>query len=138
LPSLVHAAAHDPRTVGNTYPETLPQTPLQVVSCDQHSSTHEGAFQLTKIQRGGGLIPAGYNPFGYTVTELGEQFLAFGGSLDSDVGRFLASLKERKTLATIKAQWLEIVRVSKTTQSMRLYRTLQELIDFCLKIRLID
>ena len=84
------------------------------------------------------MIPAGYNPFGYKITLLGEQFLEFGGSLESDVGRFLASLKERKTMATIKTTWLEIVRVSKKAQSMRIYRVLQELVDFCLKAGLID
>ncbi len=93
----------------------------------------------THIPRGGGtLIPAGYNPFGYKITSLGEEFLKFDGSLDSDVGRLLASLKQRKRFATIKEQWLEILRVSKTGQSMRILRTLQELIDFCLKAGLID
>jgi hypothetical protein len=72
------------------------------------------------------------------ITELGEQFLEFGGSLDSDVGRFLASLMQRKTLATMKKQWLEIVKVSKKPQSSRIYQTIEELIDFCLKSRLID
>lgn len=89
--------------------------------------------------RGGGLIPAGWNPFGYKISDLGLRYLEFDGSLDSDVGRFLASLKsERKTFATMKSQWLEVLRVSKTGQSMRIYRKLQELIDFCLKAGLID
>jgi hypothetical protein len=91
-------------------------------------------------QRGGGLIPAGYNPFGYKTTALGERFLEFGPTcLESDVGRLLASLKtKRKTLSLIQTQWLEIVRVSKSGQSMRIYRSLQDLIDFCLAARLID
>ena len=72
------------------------------------------------------------------MTKLGERFLEFEGSLDSDIGRFLASLKQRKTLNTIKAQWLEIIRVSKKSQSMRIYRMLQELLDFCLSAGLID
>jgi len=90
--------------------------------------------------RGGGLLPAGYNPFGYLITPLGERFLEFGTTcLESDVGRFLASLKsKRKTRSALQAQWLEIVRVSKTGQSMRIYRTLQDLVDFCLAARLID
>ena len=98
---------------------------------------------IRMMQRGGGglsLIPAGHNPFGYKTTELGELFLDFGAScLDSDLGRVLASIKQqRKTMPSIKTTWLEIVRVSKTTQSMRIYRTLQDLIDFCLAAGLID
>ena len=91
-------------------------------------------------RRGGGIIPPGYNPFGYKITPLGERFLEFGPTcLESDVGRLLASLKtKRKTMSVIQTQWLEIVRVSKTGQSMRIYRTLQDLIDFCLAARLID
>lgn len=91
--------------------------------------------------RGGGilaLIPAGCNPFGYKITELGESFLGFEGSLDSDVGRFLASVKSRKKLAELKSQWLEIVRVSKSAQTMRIYRTMDDLIAFCIKARLLD
>lgn len=33
------------------------------------------------------LFPSGYNPFGYGLTPLGQRFLEFDGSLDSDVGR---------------------------------------------------
>lgn len=89
--------------------------------------------------RGGGWIPAGYNPMGYKISALGETFLEFGETcLESDVGRFLASIKTRKTLSTIQSQWLEIVRVSKKGQSMRVYRNLQALIEFCLAARLID
>eukprot|EP00545_Synedropsis_sp_CCMP1620_P015116 CAMPEP_0119013612 /NCGR_PEP_ID=MMETSP1176-20130426/8585_1 /TAXON_ID=265551 /ORGANISM="Synedropsis recta cf, Strain CCMP1620" /LENGTH=137 /DNA_ID=CAMNT_0006966715 /DNA_START=128 /DNA_END=537 /DNA_ORIENTATION=+ len=86
---------------------------------------------LTEV-RGGGFLPGGWNPFGYKVTELGERFIAFDGSLDGDVGRFLASLKTRKTKAALKAQWVEIVKVSKTGQTMRIYRTTDELLKFCL------
>mmetsp|Transcript_33608 Transcript_33608/g.41162 ORF Transcript_33608/g.41162 Transcript_33608/m.41162 type:complete len:163 (-) Transcript_33608:223-711(-) len=89
---------------------------------------------LTKISipRGGGLIPAGYHPFGYALTELGERFLQYDGSLDSDIGRFLASFKSgRKTKKVVKDQWLEVLRVSKTGQSARIYRKLEELISFC-------
>ena len=89
--------------------------------------------------RGGGWIPAGYNPFGYKITALGEKFLEFGETcLESDVGRFLASIKTRKTLSAIQSQWLEVVRVSKKGQSMRVYRNLKELIEFCLAANLID
>lgn len=83
------------------------------------------------IPRGGAFLPAGWNPFGYKITPLGEQFLSFDGSLDCDVGRFLASLKTRKTAATLKSQWIEIVKVSKTGQTMRIYRMLQDLLNFC-------
>lgn len=77
---------------------------------------------------------------GYRITALGERFLEFGTScLESDVGRLLASLKaKRKTMSSIQTEWLEIVRMSKSGQSMRIYRSLQELIDFCLSARLID
>ena len=92
------------------------------------------------VPRGGffKIIPGGYNPFGYKVTKLGLKFLDFEGSLDSDVGRFLTSIRARKRLADIKAQWLEIVRASKTGQSMRIYRTLDDLIAFCLQAGLLD
>jgi hypothetical protein len=88
--------------------------------------------------RGGGFLPGGYNPFGYKITKLGEQYLAFGETLGSDVGRFLASIKNRKTKAALKAQWIEIVKVSKTGQTMRIYRTMDELLKFCLDAGLVD
>jgi hypothetical protein len=92
------------------------------------------------IPRGGGyIIPSGWNPFGYKITTLGETFLSFDGSLDCDVGRLLASLKSgRKRLSAMKEQWLEVVRVSKSGQTMRVYRQLQELLDFCLRAGLVD
>jgi hypothetical protein len=95
--------------------------------------------KVIKLPRGGGwLVPSGWNPFGYKVTVLGEEFLLYDGSLDSDVGRFLASLRTRKRHDVLKGQWLEVVRVAKTGQSMRVYRKLDELIQFCLKAGLID
>ena len=94
---------------------------------------------IVGVPRGGGwLIPAGWNPFGYKITSLGEEYLSYDGSADSDIGRFLASLKERKRTDTLKGQWMEVVRVAKTGQAMRIYRKLQELIQFCLKTGLID
>jgi hypothetical protein len=94
---------------------------------------------MVRIPRGGGYIPAGWNPFGYFITPLGLTFLEFDGSLDSDVGRFLASLKSgRKKRSALKEQWLEIVRVSKTGQSMRILRRLDDLIDFCIKAGLLE
>ena len=93
--------------------------------------------------RGGGAVnvfPAGYNPFGHSLTELGERFLSFEGSLDSDLGKFLSTLKggKRKSVATLKEQWQEITRVSKKGQSMRIWRTLDDIIEFCLKAGFID
>lgn len=80
-----------------------------------------------------------YNPFGYALTDLGRQYLTFQGSTDSDVGRFLSTLKSgRKKETTIKEQWLEIVRISKQGQSMRVYRTLDDMIKFCLSAGFID
>jgi hypothetical protein len=89
---------------------------------------------------GGGLIPAGYHPFGYKITPLGEQFLEIHKNcVESDVGRFISSLKRtRKTFATLQQEWLEIVRVSKSGQTMRIYRTMKDMIEFCLAARLID
>ena len=106
---------------------------------------------IISIQRGGGgggggffskifRFPSGYNPFGYKITEFGELFLTFDGSLECDVGRFLASLKgpNRKTISTIKSQWLEVLRVSKSGQTMRIYRQINELLDFCLQAGFIN
>uniref|UniRef100_A0A7S1D8N8 Uncharacterized protein n=1 Tax=Cyclophora tenuis TaxID=216820 RepID=A0A7S1D8N8_CYCTE len=94
---------------------------------------------VTKTPRGGwSIVPAGWNPFGYKITPLGEKFLSFEGSLDHDVGRLLSSLKTRKRFSTLKAQWLEVLRNTKAGQSMRIYRILNDLVDFCLKAGLID
>jgi hypothetical protein len=101
-----------------------------------HSST---VSAIESFRGGTYLIPSGWNPMGYKITALGEQFLSLGGSLECDVGRFIASLKSsRKRRSTIKDSWLEIVRASKTGQAMRIYRTIDELIDFCIKTGLID
>ena len=83
--------------------------------------------------RGGSML-AGWHPSGYGITELGLEYISFDGSLDSDVGRFLASFKSgRKRFSVLKDQWLEIVRISKTGQSMRVYRKLEALLNFCVK-----
>ena len=99
-------------------------------------------YDISTLRGGAALnpFPSGYNPMGYGLTDLGKQFLDFDGSLDSDVGRFLASLKsgKRKSKSVMKEQWLEVVRVSKQGQSMRVYRLLDELIAFCLKAGFID
>lgn len=110
-------------------------------SCRQENNkldTRPTRTILQSIPRGGGggwtVFPAGWNPFGYKMTKLGEEFLTFEGCRDCDVGRFLASLKgHRKRFSTIKDQWLEIVRVSKQGQSMRVYRRLETLLSFCLR-----
>jgi hypothetical protein len=93
----------------------------------------------TSIPRGGGWIPAGYHPMGYKISKLGVDFLDFDGSLESDIGRFLASMKSsRKTTAALKEQWLEIMRMSKQGQALRIYRKIKELLEFCLACGLID
>ena len=104
------------------------------------SARTDEAQQVLNIPRGGwSIIPSGYNPLGYKITALGKQFLSFEGSLDSEVGRFLASLKaHRKRRKAIKEMWLEIVRSSKQGISMRIYRELDRILDFCLKAGLID
>mmetsp|Transcript_54 Transcript_54/g.109 ORF Transcript_54/g.109 Transcript_54/m.109 type:complete len:157 (+) Transcript_54:194-664(+) len=88
--------------------------------------------------RGGGIIPGGWNPMGYRITKLGEQFLSFDGTLDTDIGRFISSLKRRKWKSTLKSEWLEILRASKSAQTMRIYRTLDDLLKFCLKAGFIN
>lgn len=94
---------------------------------------------IESLRGGVYLIPAGWNPMGYKITALGEQFLSLGDSLECDVGRFIASLKaSRKRRSVIKDSWLEIVRASKKGQAMRIYRSIDELIDFCIKTGLID
>lgn len=107
-----------------------------------HSSSQSYYDSNLSSMRGGAVnvFPAGYNPFGHSLTELGEKFLSFEGSLDSDLGKFLSTLKggKRKTLATLKEQWQEITRVSKKGQSMRIWRTLDDIIEFCLKAGFID
>jgi len=95
----------------------------------------------TLLLRGGAfrVIPAGWNPLGYKITALGEEFLSFEGALDCDVGRFLASLKAgRRRVKDLKASWLEIVRASKTGQAMRIYRNMDHFITFCLKAGFIN
>jgi len=111
--------------------------------CD---ATNHVGIDISSLPRGGAAaaalnpFPSGYNPFGYGLTDLGKEYLSYDGSLDSDVGRFLSSLKsgKRKSAPVMKEQWLEVVRVSKQGQSMRIYRKLDELISFCLKAGFID
>lgn len=105
-----------------------------------HATADENNDTVDKVPRGGwSIIPAGWNLFGYKVTKLGQEFLGTGDALSCDVGRFLASLKaHRKRRKAIKEQWLEILRASKTGQSMRIYRDLDKLLDFCLRAGLIN
>jgi hypothetical protein len=105
----------------------------------QSAFTGRRFAKVLDVPRGGGwFVPAGWNPFGYKITTLGDEFLSYDGSLDCDVGRFLASLKNRKRFSDIKSNWLEIVRVAKTGQAMRIYKNLQDMIQLCLKAGLID
>ncbi|KAL3791118.1 hypothetical protein ACHAW5_004536 [Stephanodiscus triporus] len=114
-------------------------------------TSNPDASRVSSLPRGGAAaaaaaafnpFPAGYNPFGFGLTDLGKTFLDFEGSIESDVGRFLSTLKsgggKRKSASVLKDQWLEIVRVSKTGQSMRIYRRLDDMIEFCLKAGLVD
>lgn len=83
--------------------------------------------------------PAGWHPWGYRITARGKTFLSLGDSVLCDVGRFLSTLKSsRKRHAVLKQTWLEIMRTSQTTQAMRIYRTLDALVEFCLSAGLID
>mmetsp|Transcript_28646 Transcript_28646/g.44533 ORF Transcript_28646/g.44533 Transcript_28646/m.44533 type:complete len:157 (+) Transcript_28646:106-576(+) len=107
--------------------------------CTDTIKTNQLTSAILGVRGGVSLIPAGYNPFGYAITDFGLKFLEFDGALDCDVGRFLASLKSgRKRFNTIKEQWLEVVRVSKKGQSLRIYRTLDDLIKFCLQAGFIN
>ena len=122
---------------------SLQDVEVEGLKCDPVATLTN--VDILETPRGGAAaalnpFPSGYNPFGYGLTELGKEFLAFDGSLDSDVGRFLSSLKsgKRKSAAVMKEQWLEVVRVSKQGQSMRIYRKLDELISFCLKAGFLD
>jgi hypothetical protein len=117
-------------------------------SCADDRTTHDPATRRTDLSKaavvslrggGGSIFPAGWNPMGYKITPLGERFLSMGDSLSCDVGRFLASLKSnRKRRSILKDSWLEIVRASKTGQAMRIYRTIDDLLDFCLQAGLVD
>jgi hypothetical protein len=83
-------------------------------------------------------IPSGYHPYGYQITALGEEFLSFPGSLECDLGRFLASLKTRKTTYALKNAWLEVIRNSKTAQALNVYKNIDRMLQYCLKAKLID
>lgn len=93
-------------------------------------------------------FPSGCHPFGYGITDLGRSFLEFDGSIGSDIGKFLSTFKggagdggasgKRKSTSTMKDQWLEIVRVAKTGQSIRIYRRLDDIIAFCIKAGFLD
>lgn len=118
---------------------------FQNKNCKSCNKDH--VLSATLDLRGGGwLIPAGWHPLGYKLTSLGEEFLAYEGSLDGDVGRFLASLKTnpnrwtfgRKTSASLKDNWVEVIRVTKSKQAMRIRRQLKQLIAFCLKAGFIE
>jgi hypothetical protein len=121
---------------------SLQDVEVKGLKCD--ASTTCNHVDILSIPHGGAAalnpFPSGYNPFGYALTDFGKEYLAYDGSLDSDVGRFLSSLKsgKRKSASVMKEQWLEVVRVSKKGQSMRIYRKLDELISFCLKAGFID
>lgn len=117
------------------YVSSAPESFRRVYSPKNHRENNT-INNIISIQ-GGGLIPAGYNPFGYQLTDLGEAFLKYEGSLESDIGRFLATFRslerKRKTRKVLKEQWLEILRMSKTGQSLRIYRKIDELLEFCVE-----
>lgn len=111
-------------------------------------STLRGGAALSVSIAAFNPFPSGYHPFGYGITDLGRSFLEFDGSIDSDIGKFLSTFKggagdggasgKRKSTSTMKDQWLEIVRVAKTGQSMRIYRRLDNIIAFCIKAGFLD
>ncbi len=112
-----------------TYYEEIINESHTIIANGLSLAKSEKAIRL----RCGSIFP-GWNPFGYGITKLGLEFLEWDGSLDSDIGRFLASFKSgRKREKQLKQQWLEIVRVSKQGQSMRIYRKMDDLLAFCVK-----
>ena len=131
------------------WPQALVQSSIQASSLSLSSSvlpSSQDAIErfneeiCLRVPRGGdSWLPAGRHPLGYKITKLGHEYLTYEGSMDGDIGRFLAGLKkQRRSFSSIKEQWLEIVRVAKTGQSSRIYRKLDELIAFCLKAGFID
>ena len=132
----VHAVTHVPSTSERLM--LISNLIDKEFDCDPLPLPRNGA--VDHIPRGGSwfILPPGWNPFGYCITGLGEDFLSYEGSIECDVGRFLASLKKRKRFAALKEQWLEIVRVSKSGQTMRIYRQLDELLHLCIRMRLVD
>ena len=120
--------------LSNSHPKVIQTKPHQLRTSTQELDTTTRTSSISTLLRGGGSLLAGYNPFGYGITSLGLEFLQWEGSLDSDVGRFLATFKSgRKKKAALKDTWLEIVRVSKQGKSMRIYRNLDDLLEFCVK-----
>lgn len=134
------------------FPSSITTTRRRRNNVTLTNSCSNSALVMSLLMRGGAAsfnpFPSGYHPFGYGITDLGRSFLEFDGSIDSDIGKFLSTFKggagvdggggKRKSTATMKDQWLEIVRVAKTGQSMRIYRRLDEIVDFCLKAGFLD
>jgi hypothetical protein len=135
------------------FPSFSATTPRRRNNAAPINSCSSSALVMSLLRGGAASFnpfPSGYHPFGYGITNLGRSFLEFDGSIDSDVGKFLSTFKggaggdgggggsKRKSTATMKDQWLEIVRVAKTGQSMRIYRRLDEIVDFCLKAGFLD
>ena len=85
-------------------------------------TNHDSEVSRGMRVRGGSML-AGMNPFGYKISSAGEKFLEYEGSRDSDLGRLLSSvISKRKTLSTLKSEWLELMRYAKTGQSVRIYK----------------
>jgi len=138
-----HPVSSIPRNIQNSSKKSSEYIDNLVAPSFGRTSSALSDERISSLRGGAAALnpfPSGYNPFGYSLTDFGKEYLDFEGSLDSDVGRFLSTLKggQRKTAAVMKEQWLEIVRVSKKGQSMRIYRRIDELITFCLKAGFID
>ncbi|KAJ1460883.1 mitochondrial carrier domain-containing protein [Pelagophyceae sp. CCMP2097] len=80
---------------------------------------------------------AGWHPLGLRATALGADFLNFDGSRESDLGRVVSTLKVRKRRTTLKTEWLEILRFSKSAQSARIYHALDDLVAAAMKMGLV-
>lgn len=134
----ITAATHQQRKIRQDV-----TTNHQCTSTTYHKRQRQRLSFLTRkivALRGGGwkCIPAGWHPYGYQITALAEAFLAWEGSKESDLGRFLISLKDRKTRYAVRTAWLEVLKNSKSAQAMRIYKNVDDLIRFCLKAKFID
>ena len=77
----------------------------------------------------------------YRISSLGEEFVKIDGPVPADIGRFLTSILQAKdglSKLAIEENWETIVRLSGDTQSQRVLKKLDEIIEFCSKAKLIE
>lgn len=76
----------------------------------------------------------------YKLSKLGEKFLAIDGPGCGDTGRFLSFVASSESLAEneIRERWSEISRLSRDSQSDRIFRNMEDIMAFCLSSGLIE